>query len=68
VVAAGGPKAGTLHEALVMADDVIKSGTAGMTIGRNIWGVAHPTEALQAFKSVIHDRLSPQKALKLAGL
>jgi class I fructose-bisphosphate aldolase len=68
VVAAGGPKAGTLQEALVMADNVMKSGAAGMTIGRNIWGFAQPTRALLAFKAVIHDRVPPQKALKLAGL
>jgi DhnA family fructose-bisphosphate aldolase class Ia len=51
-----------------MADNVIKSGAAGMTIGRNIWGFAQPTKALKAFQAVIHDRLSPQKALKQAGL
>ncbi len=68
VVAAGGPKAGTLQEALVLADNVMKSGAAGMTIGRNVWGFPQATRALQAFKAVIHDRVSPQKALKQAGL
>lgn len=68
VVAAGGPKAGTLQEALVLADNVIKSGAAGMTIGRNIWGFNQPTKALRAFQLVIHDRVAPAKALQQAGL
>ncbi len=66
VVAAGGPKTATLLDALTMADNVIRSGAAGMTIGRNVWGCPKPAKALAAFQAVIHDRLSPQKALKIA--
>jgi DhnA family fructose-bisphosphate aldolase class Ia len=39
-----------------------------MVIGRNIWGFPQITKALNAFKSVIHDQESPEKAMQLAGL
>lgn len=54
VVAAGGPRAGTLQEALTMARDVVASGARGMTIGRNIWGFPDVTRAVEEFKAVIH--------------
>jgi class I fructose-bisphosphate aldolase len=48
--------------------EVIRSGARGATIGRNIWGMPDPTKALIAFRAVIHDGLTAEKALKLAGL
>jgi class I fructose-bisphosphate aldolase len=54
VVAAGGPKAGSLDEALGMARDVVASGARGMTVGRNIWGFPDVTRAVSEFKTVIH--------------
>jgi class I fructose-bisphosphate aldolase len=54
VVAAGGPKAGSLDAALAMARDVIASGARGMTVGRNIWGFPDVTGAVEKFKTVIH--------------
>lgn len=63
VVAAGGPKCESLEAALAMAAQVVASGARGATIGRNIWGVAQITEALLAFKAVIHDGKSPREAL-----
>lgn len=62
LVAAGGPKARTLAEALVMAGEVMQSGALGMTIGRNIWGASDITAAVRAFKAVIHEGVSPQTA------
>jgi fructose-bisphosphate aldolase, class I len=64
IVAAGGPKAGKLDEALAMAAEVVASGAKGMTIGRNVWGFAKITEAVQAFKAVIHHGCSPAKAME----
>jgi class I fructose-bisphosphate aldolase len=66
VVAAGGPKAETLQEALVMASEVVASGARGMTIGRNIWGCPQPTRALTAFKAVIHENKSADEARRSA--
>jgi class I fructose-bisphosphate aldolase len=68
VVAAGGPKSPDLRGSLAMMADVVKSGAAGATIGRNIWGFANVTANIKAFKAVIHDGLSPEDALRKAGL
>jgi len=66
VVAAGGPKADTLENALEMMAEVVRSGARGATIGRNIWGFSNITGAVRAFKAVIHDLKTPQAALELA--
>jgi class I fructose-bisphosphate aldolase len=68
VVAAGGPRQETLESALEMMSEVIQSGARGATIGRNVWGFGQITQAVQAFKAVIHARKTPQEALKTAGL
>lgn len=68
LVAAGGPQSESLPSALSMMAEVIQSGTRGATIGRNIWGFDQVTAAVNAFKSVIHDRLPPEEALRRAGL
>jgi class I fructose-bisphosphate aldolase len=68
VVAAGGPRCETLREALEMMMKVVESSARGATIGRNIWGAPDPTRALQAFRAVIHDGLSPDEALSKVGL
>ena len=68
VVAAGGPKASTLKEALTMAAEVVASGAKGMTVGRNIWGFPQIGSALAAFKLVIHDSTDVEEAMRKAGL
>jgi fructose-bisphosphate aldolase, class I len=68
VVAAGGPKANTLREALEMFAEVVKSGARGGTIGRNVWGFEQIGAAVQAFKAVIHEGKTPDEALEQAGL
>lgn len=68
VVAAGGPKCDSLKAALTLMGEVVQSGARGATIGRNIWGFAKITAALNAFKAVIHDGKSADDALKAAGL
>ncbi|HEY3290931.1 MAG TPA: aldolase [Anaerolineae bacterium] len=68
LVAAGGPKSGTLESALDMMTNVVRSGARGATIGRNVWGFADITKAVKAFKAVIHDGLDAEQALQLAGL
>ncbi len=54
VVAAGGPKADTLEQALRYMGEAVEAGGRGATIGRNIWGMSDPTAALLRFKEVIH--------------
>jgi class I fructose-bisphosphate aldolase len=68
VVAAGGPKAKTLREALEMMGDIVQSGARGATIGRNIWGFEKIEAAVQAFKAVIHDGRNADEAIEQAGL
>jgi len=68
VVAAGGPQAETLPAALAMIAEVVQSGARGATIGRNVWGFAAITAAVRAFKAVIHDGTSAEKAARIAGL
>jgi class I fructose-bisphosphate aldolase len=68
VVAAGGPRAESLPEALEMMVKVVESSARGATIGRNIWGASDPTRALLAFRAVIHDGMTAGKALQSAGL
>jgi class I fructose-bisphosphate aldolase len=68
VVAAGGPKAKNLREALTAMSQVVEAGGRGATIGRNVWGAAKPTEALRAFKAVILEGKSVGAALKAEKL
>jgi len=68
VVAAGGPKAETLPAALRMIAEVVQSGARGATIGRNVWGFAQITQAVQAFKAVIHDGKTAEEAARLINL
>ena len=46
-----------------MAAEVVASGAKGMTVGRNIWGFPQVRPALEAFKMVIHDRMSADESL-----
>jgi DhnA family fructose-bisphosphate aldolase class Ia len=68
LVAAGGPQTKDLESALGMIAEVVQSGARGATIGRNIWGIPQITAAVHAFKAVIHDKKSPQEAMRIAGL
>lgn len=68
LVAAGGPKTNTMEEALTAMQEVVASGALGATIGRNIWGATDITAALKAYKSVIHDGVSPAVAAAASGI
>lgn len=68
VVAAGGPKARNLREALVAMEGAKAAGGRGATIGRNVWGVGDPAAALRAFKGVLLEGQTVDAALVAAGL
>lgn len=53
VVAAGGPKCTTLDEAEAMMRDVVASGAAGATVGRNAWGFSDPADAVRRLKRIM---------------
>jgi len=40
----------------------------GAVIGRNVWGFKDIPGAVRAFKAVVHDRLTPKEAMKVAGV
>lgn len=54
IVAAGGPKADTVEQALAMAAGVIAAGARGMTVGRNVWGFPEVSKTVRAFNAVLH--------------
>lgn len=68
LVAAGGPRSGSLIDALKMMTEVIRSGARGATIGRNIWGFPQICGAVRAFRAVIHDGMDVTEAMQVAGL
>ena len=68
LVAAGGPKTSTMAGALQAMWEVVEAGALGATIGRNVWGFPNITANVEAFKAVIHDRLSPADAMARVGL
>jgi DhnA family fructose-bisphosphate aldolase class Ia len=62
VVAAGGPLMDS--EAMItMAYDVICAGGAGICYGRNIFGRKEPFKEIAALKAIVHEGLTPDKAI-----
>jgi class I fructose-bisphosphate aldolase len=53
VVTAGGPQCETLDEALAMLRDIVESGAAGTTIGRNVWGFPDVSETIRQMKAAL---------------
>ena len=68
VICAGGPQSGGLAAALEMMAEAIRSGARGATVGRNIWSFPQITQAVEAFKAVIHDGKTARDAMQAAGL
>lgn len=61
---AGGKKLPEL-DALKMAYEAIDQGAAGVDMGRNIFQCVAPAAMIQAVRSVVHDRETPEKAYDL---
>jgi len=55
VVAAGGPRCATLAEAESMVRDIGKTGAAGATMGRNVWGFEDIPLAITTLKQAINE-------------
>jgi class I fructose-bisphosphate aldolase len=64
IVAAGGPKTPTMRDALQLLREACDVGVRGGTVGRNVWGNADVTGAVNAYKAVIHDSKSADEALQ----
>jgi putative autoinducer-2 (AI-2) aldolase len=64
IVLAGGKKLPEL-DALTMAYQAIDQGANGVDMGRNIFQAGDPIAMIQAVKSVVHDRETPEKAFDM---
>jgi len=67
VVIAGGPKMDSLRDLLQMVSDSIKAGGAGLSMGRNIFQAENPENLVRALHGIVHDDLSVDKAMDVAG-
>jgi predicted phospho-2-dehydro-3-deoxyheptonate aldolase len=67
VVIAGGPKAKTVKDILVMTEEAMKAGSAGLSIGRNIFQYEKPTLIVEALSAIVHDNSSVEAALQILG-
>jgi fructose-bisphosphate aldolase/2-amino-3,7-dideoxy-D-threo-hept-6-ulosonate synthase len=67
LVIAGGPKNKTAQETLQMAYDSVKAGSAGLSIGRNIFQHENPTLMVKALSAIVHNGASVEQAMKILG-
>jgi len=67
VVIAGGPKTEGAEAFLTMIHDALKSGAAGVSIGRNVFQHERPELMTRALTAIVHENADVQKALKIAG-
>lgn len=62
VVMAGGEKTKTPKEFLDLAKGVVRVGSAGVMVGRNVWEYENPPAMIRAIKAVVHDGATIKKA------
>ncbi len=67
VVIAGGPKCKTTEEFLQTAYDSVKAGSAGFSIGRNVFQHGNPTLMVKALAAIVHDGTTVEQALGILG-
>jgi class I fructose-bisphosphate aldolase len=63
VLIAGGPKTGTLREALEMVQGALAAEACGMFIGRNVFQAPDPGHMMRVLRQIIHDDLDVESAL-----
>ncbi len=67
VVIAGGPKCKSMQEVLQTTFDALKSGAAGLSIGRNVFQCENPTQIAKALSAIVHEGASVEQAQKILG-
>ena len=67
VLIAGGPKAKTAKDILEMTVEAIEAGSAGLSIGRNIFQYENPTLMARALTEIVHEGASIEAGLKILG-
>ena len=65
VVIAGGPKANTTKDVLVMVRGAMDAGARGIAMGRKIWGSKDPTSLARALCKIIREDVNVDEALAL---
>ena len=65
VIIAGGPKANTDAEVLKMVEEAISVGTAGVSIGRNVFQHKNPTDMTIAITKVVHEGVTAKEAMEM---
>jgi fructose-bisphosphate aldolase / 2-amino-3,7-dideoxy-D-threo-hept-6-ulosonate synthase len=67
VVIAGGPKAKTAKDTLQMTAEAMKAGSAGLSIGRNVFQHENQTGMVKALSAIVHNGASVDAAQKILG-
>jgi fructose-bisphosphate aldolase/2-amino-3,7-dideoxy-D-threo-hept-6-ulosonate synthase len=67
VIIAGGPKCKTAQEILQTAYESIEAGSAGLSIGRNVFQHENPALMVKALAAIVHEGVSVEQALKILG-
>jgi fructose-bisphosphate aldolase / 2-amino-3,7-dideoxy-D-threo-hept-6-ulosonate synthase len=67
VVIAGGPKCKTTQELLQTARESIEAGSAGLSIGRNVFQHESPALMVKALVAIVHNGASAEQAQKILG-
>lgn len=67
VVIAGGPKAETQEDVLRMVWEAIQAGSAGASIGRNVFQAPDPTKMVRALHRIVHEGWDVDEAKKELG-
>lgn len=62
VVIAGGPKAETDMEILEMAENAIRAGGSGVSIGRNVFQHENPSGMVKALTGIVHEGATAEEA------
>jgi len=65
VVAAGGPKIENVKQLFSTVKDIIDSGSAGITYGRNIWQDSNIKGIISALKAIVHKNANSNEAYEI---
>ena len=47
------------------SEEVMKTGVAGMAVGRNVWQHAYPMAVTKALRKIVHNGITSQEAEKI---
>jgi len=67
VVIAGGPKTKTERAFLEMVHGAMQAGSAGISIGRNVFQHPNPTGIVKALNAIVHRKTDVEGAMKALG-